>query len=329
MKKLVIILFLTITSVGLAQGKIIKFKADIKNVKDNVIEIWGHNSYIKKIKGDGKGQFETTLDLKKDLYAFSVGGPNICNLYLKEGDDISVKADANKFVQSLTFTGKGAAENNYMANKSRQEDIMEPIIRSEDKVFKKAIADLYAKDLAIIEKSNFDPHFMALMKENLKEEEKYFKDSRASYLKKQKYNNTMAVSFDYENYKGGKSKLEDFKGKYVYIDVWATWCGPCVQEIPYLKEIEKKYHKKNIAFISISIDGVKDFKNWKSFVKNNKMGGIQLFATKNATDRFIKTYQIVDIPRFILIDPKGKIIDADAYRPSSPQLIKVLDKYLK
>merc|ERR1711916_38022 len=56
---------------------------------------------------------------------------------------------------------------------------------------------------------------------------------------------------NYENNAGGKTSLDDLQGKYVYIDVWATWCGPCIQEIPSLKKIEKQYHNKNIEFVSI------------------------------------------------------------------------------
>src|SRR5690625_7878965 len=62
--------------------------------------------------------------------------------------------------------------------------------------------------------------------------------------------------FDYENYNGGKTSLESLRGKYVYIDVWATWCGPCLREIPYLKEVEKDYRNKNIEFVAISIDEI-------------------------------------------------------------------------
>ncbi len=71
---------------------------------------------------------------------------------------------------------------------------------------------------------------------------------------------------DYENYKGGTTSLDDLKGKYVYIDVWATWCGPCKREIPYLKEITKKYDGKNITFVSMSIDKKEAYDAWRKMV---------------------------------------------------------------
>jgi thiol-disulfide isomerase/thioredoxin len=119
------------------------------------------------------------------------------------------------------------------------------------------------------------------------------------------------------------------KGKYVYIDVWATWCGPCRAEIPYLKKAEEKYHGKNIEFVSISVDTDKDHDKWKNFVTEKALGGIQLFADKNWNSDFIKAFGINSIPRFILIDPNGVVVDADAKRPSNPKLIEQLDGLLK
>jgi len=121
---------------------------------------------------------------------------------------------------------------------------------------------------------------------------------------------------NYNNYKGGTTSLDDLKGKYVYIDVWATWCGPCRQEIPYLKELEKEFRNKNIAFVSISADDVGDQQTWKDMVETNEMEGIQLFA--NGDTQFMEDYNIGTIPRFILIDDKGNIIDYDTYMPSDP-----------
>ena len=131
---------------------------------------------------------------------------------------------------------------------------------------------------------------------------------------------------DYENYAGGKMSLDDLKGKYVYIDVWATWCGPCIAEVPSLKKIEKKYHGKNIEFVSISVDMPKNYDKWKKMIEEKKLSGIQLFADNSFNSNFVKGYSIQGIPRFILIDPKGNIVHSDAPRPSDPRLIELFNE---
>lgn len=132
--------------------------------------------------------------------------------------------------------------------------------------------------------------------------------------------------FNYENHKGGQTSLDNLKGKFVYIDVWATWCGPCRQEIPHLQKVEEQYHGKNIEFVSISIDAKKDHDKWKKLVDEKKLGGIQLFADNDWNSKFVKEYGIEGIPRFILVDPNGNIVTADAPRPSDPQLIDLFTK---
>jgi thiol-disulfide isomerase/thioredoxin len=128
--------------------------------------------------------------------------------------------------------------------------------------------------------------------------------------------------FEYENFKGGKTSLESLKGKYVYIDVWATWCGPCRREIPSLQKVEEQYQGKNIEFVSLSIDAKKDYDKWRKFVEEKKLGGIQLVADNDWNSQFAKDYAIEGIPRFILIDPNGNIVSADAPRPSDAKLIE-------
>ncbi|WP_372795616.1 TlpA family protein disulfide reductase, partial [Lutibacter sp.] len=131
---------------------------------------------------------------------------------------------------------------------------------------------------------------------------------------------------DYENFKGGTTSLDDLKGKYVYVDVWATWCGPCKAEIPFLKEVEKAYHDKNIEFVSISVDVAKDHDKWKEMVEEKELGGIQIFANSDWKSEFVQAYKINGIPRFILIDPAGNIVSADAPRPSSEGLIALFNE---
>ena len=132
---------------------------------------------------------------------------------------------------------------------------------------------------------------------------------------------------NYENFNGGTTSLEDFKGKVTYIDIWATWCLPCRGEIPALKELEKKFHGKDVAFVSISIDQNKD--EWKEFVKSEDLKGVQLFAENAFESQFIQDYGIRQIPTFIIIDKEGKIVNADAPRPSSDEITGLLEGLLK
>jgi thiol-disulfide isomerase/thioredoxin len=130
---------------------------------------------------------------------------------------------------------------------------------------------------------------------------------------------------NYENYAGGTSSLDDFKGKYVFIDVWATWCGPCIYEFPFLDTLENSYKGKNIQFVTVSIDTKANRQKWREFVKEKNLDGVQLLADNAFDSAFIKAYNINGIPRFLIIDPKGNIVSNNAPRPSDPKLRELLD----
>lgn len=122
----------------------------------------------------------------------------------------------------------------------------------------------------------------------------------------------MSPSFNFPDINGKMISLENFKGKYVYIDIWATWCGPCRQEIPHLEKLEEEFHNDAIAFVSISID--KNKEAWEKKLIKDEMGGIQLHA--EGTCSFVKDYMVRGIPRFILLDKEGRILNSKAERPS-------------
>lgn len=131
-----------------------------------------------------------------------------------------------------------------------------------------------------------------------------------------------AIDFKFRDINGKQVSLSDFKGKVVYIDVWATWCGPCKQEIPFMGELEKEYEKnKDIVFMSVSIDQEKDIDKWKAMVKEKDMKGVQLFAGDKSNE-IGGPYKIKTIPRFILIGKDGKVVDANAPRPSTGETIR-------
>ena len=310
------------------------FQAEIANKSGDLLSfINGQNKLVKTIKADDKGVFKDTLNVATGIYALS-DGKEYTIVYLKNGFDLNLKLDAEKFDQSIVYTGKGAVENNFLAQNSllEQKADLQSMFLLDEANFSKAIDQKKSDDLKRLDAKKLDPIFVALQKKSIEENFNaivaYYQKNHQALLAKNKLNNTVAPSFDYENHKGGKTKLEDFKGKYVYIDVWATWCGPCRGEIPFLKKMEEMYHDKNIVFVSISVDVDKDHDKWKNFVTEKQLGGVQLFADKNWYSDFITHFGITGIPRFILIDPNGKVAQADAPRPSSPELKEDLDKLL-
>ncbi len=125
---------------------------------------------------------------------------------------------------------------------------------------------------------------------------------------------TMATDILGVDVDGNEVKLSDFKGKIVYIDVWATWCGPCRREIPFLEKMEKDFHDEDVVFLSVSID--KDKTAWEKMVRNDEMKGTQIHTPGAWGSDLCKTYNITGIPRFMLIDKEGKIITTNATRPS-------------
>ena len=336
MKKVFLLgLFLGHSILSVAQTKdYVSFQAQIANKNGDFISIQDNSKVYKKIKVNKDGIFKDTLHIKEGLYQM-FDGVEFTELYLKSGYDLTLKMDAKMFDESIVYSGVGSAENNYLAQAmlSGSSLGLNKLIEMNEADFMVAIDSKTKSDLAKLESSNLDVNFIALQKNNIERSRAgmttFYKDRKAKLLLNNALNNSMSSPFDYLNFKGGNTKLSDFKGKYVYIDVWATWCGPCIAEIPFLKKVEEKYDGKNIAFVSISVDVQKDFEKWKKFVEDKQLGGIQLFADKNWNSDFIKSFGINSIPRFILIDPSGKVVSADAARPSDSKLSEQLDALLK
>ena len=137
-----------------------------------------------------------------------------------------------------------------------------------------------------------------------------------------------APDFKYVDMDGTEVALSDLKGKYVYIDVWATWCGPCKRELPFLEKLQETYDSSDdIVFASVSIDQNKDA--WRKMVTDKNMKGIQLIADRDWKSSITQDYKITGIPRFLLIDPNGNIVNVHAPRPSSPQLEPLLASLVK
>ena len=188
---------------------------------------------------------------------------------------------------------------------------------------------------------------MQMMMGGISEEITKFKDAAITHIKTDsivaRINKEFAdIQSDYEKLKPGNAipklsintpdgknlNLADFKGKLLYVDVWATWCGPCVGEIPALEEVYKHFKGNDkIEIISISCDQDKDA--WTQFLKENPHQWAQYIVAEDGQDALSNEYKVMSIPRFMVIDPEGKFINADALRPSDEDIISYLEGLLK
>ena len=121
---------------------------------------------------------------------------------------------------------------------------------------------------------------------------------------------------------GQAVKLTNFKGKYIYIDVWGSTCPPCRKELPFLKMLEKDFVRKNIHFLSVSTDRNKQA--WIKAIQEEELDG-HLFVPQDLK-KFMEVFQIKLIPRFILLDQELNIITADMTAPSDSETKKRLNQ---
>lgn len=137
----------------------------------------------------------------------------------------------------------------------------------------------------------------------------------------------VAPDFTYPDTEGKMVSLSDFRGKVVLIDVWATWCGPCQAQIPYLLKLEEELKDSGIVFIGVSVDVDKDKEKWLKAVEEKGLKGTQLFAS--GWSKITKDYEIKGIPRFIVVGKDGKLVARQAPAPSDPALKQLLLETLK
>lgn len=129
-------------------------------------------------------------------------------------------------------------------------------------------------------------------------------------------------TFSFTNLAGDPVILDDYKGKVVYVDVWASWCGPCRAEFPYSKQLQERLtpkQKEQVVFLYLSIDDTEEV--WKRALNTLGLVGEQGFSKGGWNSKTVQYFGIQSIPRYILINKKGQVTDENAKRPSMTDAI--------
>ncbi len=122
--------------------------------------------------------------------------------------------------------------------------------------------------------------------------------------------------------------ITENKNKVIYIDFWASWCAPCRTSMQVSKELRNQYKNKDIVFIYVSIDS--DFNKWESAVKKELLYDYKnnFLAINYPNSIFYKQLQLNSIPRYVIYNKKSVLVNGNAPKPDSQEIITELDKYL-
>lgn len=272
------------------------------------------------------GNFSVEFDWDTTASVSFFHGMESTKMYLQPGDDITLTIDTEQFDESISY--EGSDESSYFAwqylteENSKYPDISMSSDGELDSLFNTYFAP-FLDEAASFKESN--PPFYASIVDGI-ENHKEYTLTRRSVLAALPQPGDAAIDFTYPDKDGNNVALSDFIGSVVYVDVWATWCGPCRAEMPFLHDLEAEYSDKNVTFIGVSVDEEKNRQVWLDMMEEKDMQGVQIFA--DGWSQITKDYAINGIPRFMLFDTEGNVSNLNADRPSSDDIRPAIDALL-
>lgn len=259
------------------------------------------------------------------VYSFNDGKQDaLGTIILSPDSKIEITVDETNIYESINFEGNYNLANNFLAfTKNNKHQLSQAI---KNGIEEQNLDSIISEKIDLVNAKGKELNIVDSLKTYVRKDFLKFSDilkqKNKKYLYKASLVGAIGHDFKFKDRYNNKVSLKDFSGKYLYLDVWATWCKPCMVEYPYLKKLEEHFiNTENVQIISISTD--RDFNKWENYITDNAMHGVQLYAGEDSD--FVKFYDIGALPRFIFLDSKGKIINPDEIRPSNPELLPMLE----
>jgi len=277
----------------------------------------------------GEFQLETSLDSAKSVMFFD--GLEATSLYLLPGDDIQLSLHTAYFDETIRYYGKGAERNNAIAALAIVGEMNSSSLAGLDEKMDTTALFERVDEITMKVQNTIDgyeelfPEMSTVWSGKKKQAEAGGKRQKAGIVFKRQFNKLKEelvgkklLEITGIDLNGEELALSSFKGKTTVVDFWATWCGPCKAQVPYLKEMEEKYGSE-VNFVSIGVFCKED--EWKEMAEEFGFEHNMFVSKENG--KYTEQYMVNAIPRYMVIDKDLNVISIDAPRPSSGELEKL------
>ena len=296
------------------------------NIGDTVKFYGPDTTYVAELDSVTR-MFSINFDLDSATFFNFFHGEESTRMHVKPNDNITLSLNTAEFDESITYSGSETSSAlAWMYMEEENQDFPRIMDLSDEELDPAFEGYFETRKEKLEEFKESDPDFYESVSNDFDGLENYLRNKRTSMLALPKPGEE-AFEISYPDKDSTIVNLSDFVGNVVYVDVWATWCGPCRTEIPHLVELEHEYEGKDVTFIGVSVDVLADKQDWLDMMEEKNMAGVQLI-TGGWKCQMTDDYAITSIPRFMLFDKEGKVANLDAPRPSSDDIRPLLDSLL-
>lgn len=272
---------------------------------------------IEHPKADDRDQAYAALFNKAIEHDWFPEAEPIALKYLKDEPDGPVRALA----QIITTMGRAQA-GQYAEAFIRFQDLLKGLGKSEQEDFASSFSDTFASAATSAGEFTVARQVYQTLQDKFSESPG-IRDKVAKELLRLEKVGKPVPGFEAQDLGGKTVRLESFKGKYVLVDFWATWCAPCIAELPRLQEAYRKYHASGFEILGVSLDETRTAV--VDFVKVRKLPWPQLHNGTAGAD-LVDAFGVSSIPATYLVDPEGTIVRLDLRGPALESTLSRLIK---